>query len=90
MWVKVNEITIFYDAVESIRFDPSTRDVVVRTVSGAEHRQHCGSASVGDTCTRELRERVAMYRLRFRTGRDRAAARSLATEVLAQPLLRFR
>lgn len=90
MWVKINEITVFYDAVESIRFDPAARDVVVRTVSGAEHRQHCGSASVGDTRTRELRERVAVYRLRFRTGRDRAAARSLATTVLAQPLLRFR
>ena len=90
MWLKINEVVVFYDAVESIRFDPASQSVVVRTISGAEHRRHCGSALAGDTCAEQLRERIALYRLRFRTGRDRAAARQLVQAALSRPCLRFR
>ncbi|MEY8688398.1 MAG: hypothetical protein AB9M53_00780 [Leptothrix sp. (in: b-proteobacteria)] len=63
MWLKVGDTTVMYQAIESIAYEAMSRDVIVRTVSGKEHRYRVDGMRQGEAAVSAVRERIAWSRI---------------------------
>jgi len=64
MWLKINDVVVFYSAIESVWYAPDSREVVVRAYSGSEYRQACPSIATGDQCVADIRDRIGLFHKR--------------------------
>ena len=60
MHIKIAGNYVFFKAIESLRFDEGSLELVVRTMSGCEHRKAVSGAEKAEELIAEIIERIAV------------------------------
>ena len=61
MYLQINDVFVMFQAIESFVFDEEAKELVVRTVSGAEHRHPALDRDAAEALIDRTHKRMAMW-----------------------------